>query len=212
MRARSILAMAILFWTSAALGAEVSLISGLYKTEKDKVEGDSFGEKTEIELGGRFADEYDVDMTWFGQANMVMRNYEEPKDGKSPSDSTSLALGGGLRMYFDSFSESIAPFAYGLLMYMNDKDAEFGNGLGYTETETNGLFYSMHTGIRFRYDQVIFMELEVPLFWSALNATTKVETDDGAGTETERESTRTELYFKTDEAFSAVQVVVGMAI
>ena len=158
--------------SSTSHAAEVSLLSGLYKQEKQKQDGEDAGDRSEIELGGRYADEYDVGMTWFGEGIMTMRSYDAPSGETSPSDSTSLNLGGGLRMYFDPFTQAIAPFIYGKLAYLNDKQADL---IARTETETNGLFYSMHTGVRFGFDQNLFVDLELPLFTSALNATTTVE-------------------------------------
>src|SRR5690606_28589240 len=82
--------------SSASYAAEVSLLSGLYKQEKEKRGGEDAGDRSEIELGGRYADEYDVGMDWFGEAALTMRSYDAPSGQTSPSDSTSLNLGGGL--------------------------------------------------------------------------------------------------------------------
>src|SRR5690349_3586029 len=89
--------------TTAASAAEVSFVSGLYRSEKVKVDGNDAGKKSAIEVGGRFSDALDNDWHWFGQGLLTMRSYS---GSNAPSDSTSLSVGGGMRYYFSRFGES----------------------------------------------------------------------------------------------------------
>jgi len=195
--------------------AEISVLSGLYKQEKSKTNGDSTGGQSETEIGARYGDDFDQGMIWFGQGRLTLRSYEAAKGGKSPSSSTSLRLGGGLRLYFDAFTQGLTPFVYGLAEYVNDNTASV-NGLAYTENETSGLFYEGYAGFRFGLDSVIFLDLEANLFSSALTATTRSETvsPDGAGgtTTTKSETSRTEVYVDTRDPFSSFVVSLGVKI
>lgn len=191
-----------------AEAAEISLVSGLYKNEKEKG-GET---KSEISAGGRFADQLDAKMFWFGQGLLTMRSYS----GDGPSDSTSLNVGGGIRYYFNKLGENVSPFAYGLGEYRSNKDAS-QNGASYTETEENGLYYGAYFGIRLSLDTTFFVDFEAPLFDSALFGTEKSETtstDPTTGTKStsKSEKTKTEIFGSSTGALTSMRVALGMRL
>lgn len=200
--------------------AEVSLVSGLYRSKEDKVGGQDQGKETIINAGGRYADELGVRLFWFGEGDLTLKSYTAGSSGDSPSNSTGLSAGGGVRYYFDKLGETISPYAYGKGLFRNEKGVARSPGSpDYVETETNGLFYSGHLGIRFSLDTDFFFEVETPLFESALFATTettRVNFTTAAGTTTktttESETNRTELYANTTGAFADIKVALGMRL
>jgi hypothetical protein len=193
--------------------AELSFVSGLYRAEKDKVGGASAGKKSTIDVGGRFGDQLDQRWAWLAQGLLSLKSYGSGASGESPSDSTSLSAGGGLRYSFTKLGEAITPFALGLAEYRNDKDAEIQANGDFDETETSGLFYGAHAGLRIDLDKDFFLDLETELFESALFATAKTEsttfTTAGKVT-TKSETTRTELYANTAGAFDSTLVALGL--
>jgi len=215
LRRLTLLAVAPLLLTAAApaLAGELSLVSGFYRSEKSKIDGDDAGKESTIDIGGRFADLFDTRTQWFAQGLLTMKSYDAGKNDKAPSDSTSLALGGGIRYYFNKMAEDVTPFAYGLAQYKNQKDAE-QNTTGFSESESNGLFYGAAAGIRLGIDADFFMDLETTLFDSALFATDETETTsvnpaNGQTTKVKRETSKTELYLNTSGAFQNVLVALG---
>ncbi len=204
------------FAATQAQAAEVSLISGLYKKEDNKVGGNDAGGRSEISAGGRYSDQLDAKMFWFGQGLLTMRSYDDGGAGDGPSDSTSLNLGGGVRYYFTKLAESVSPFAYGVGEYRSDKDAS-QTGSSFTETEENGLYYGGFFGIRLSLDANFFVDFETPLFDSALFATETSETTSfdpttGAKTTSKDEKKKTELYVASTGALTSMKVALGMRL
>lgn len=213
-RAVAVTVIALTGVTQVAQAAEVSLVSGLYRTESNESGGVDAGKKTTIDAGGRWSDQLDSQMFWFGQGMLTMRSYDKGDLAEAPSSSTSLSLGGGVRYYFTKLSESISPFAYGIGQYKSEEDGELGTGV---EHETNGLFYGASFGIRLSLGTDFFVDLETPLFESALFATTKTTTPTTSGTpptttNVESESKKTELYVNTTGALSSVVIAMGMRL
>lgn len=196
-----------------ALAADVSMVSGLYKKSESEFNGNDAGGSSTIEVGGRYGDMIDGHLGWFGQALLAMRSYDAPSGVDEPSDSTSLSLGGGVRYIGKRWNESAIPFLWGMGSYRNEKTAELGGG-AYSETETNGLFYSGGVGLRLTVDTAFFVDLETPLFESALFATSKTKTPSTTpGTSgTESEESRNELYAKTYAPFASLVVSLGVKI
>jgi hypothetical protein len=197
-----------------ASAAELSFVSGLYKSEKNKVEGSNAGSESTIEAGARVGDALDQHVAWFGQGLLSLKSYSAGSGGKSPDDTTSIALGGGLKYYFPALAEHLTPFAYGMASYENNQDSEYNSSGGFSETDTNGIFYGAAVGLRFGLDNDFFVDLETTLFDSALFATEKTTTTtyDAAGkaTKSDSEKTRTELYADTTGAFQEMKVALGM--
>lgn len=208
-----------------AAAAEVSMVSGFYRSEAtettDPASGStvSAGKKSTIDIGGRFADQLDTHMFWFGQGMLTLKSYEKGDVGTAPSDTTSLSLGGGVRYYFGKLSESISPFVYGLGQYKNEQDGEVTTvDAGATavaasvETEKNGLFYGAAFGIRLSLGPDFFVDMETPLFESALFATETEETTPATGAKQTDETKKTELYANTSGALSSVVIALGMRL
>ncbi len=190
---------------SVAYAGEISMISGLYQSEKTKAGGNTVGTST-MGVGLRYAEPLDDVMHWFGQANLTLRSYS---GSPSPDNSTSLALLGGVRYYFPAFSVSVTPF---LSLYGGYKaDNTASAGVSVREVETSGLFYYGSTGFRFNLDPNLFLDTEVQIFESALFATeteTTTTTTAGVTTSTEVKRTRTDLYLASHGP-AAVRVGVG---
>jgi hypothetical protein len=198
--------------SAQAKAAEISLLSGVYQNEESKLNGDDDGGKSTISLGGRFGDQLDARILWFGRGELVLRSHDAPKGGKAPSSSTSLAVGGGLRYYFDPFSQSVAPYIEGEGSFQSIKDGK-GGSAQVTETETNGLFYAAAAGVRVGLDSTFFFDFQAELFESALFATVKSETTTIATNQTTKsETSRTELFGKTFGNFSDIVIGVGMML
>jgi hypothetical protein len=197
-----LLSTAPFFSGSHAVASEVSVVSGLIKNEKSKSQGKDDGGKSSVEIGARYAQPLSNNMHWFGQAMLAFKSYDGPDGGKSPSNSTSIGLAGGVRVYFSEFSETALPFLSMSGGYLNDTDAT--NTL---ETQRSGLYYYGHAGFRFDVDQSFFVELETNLFESALWATKKEKSvqDDTV----DRETTNTDLFVSTIGSFNNTTVGAG---
>ncbi len=200
--------------------AEASLVSGLYRSSEEKIGGTNQGKETIINAGGRYSDELSTYLFWFGEGALTLKSYTSGPAGSSPSNSTGLSAGGGVRYYFNKLSEAISPYGYGKGLFKNEKSVMRTPGNpDYVETETNGLFYSGHLGVRFSLSPDFFFEVETPIFESALFATEESEsvnfTTDATGTtrtSTKGERNRTELYADTEGAFASMVVVLGMRL
>ncbi len=202
------------------MAAEISLVSGLYRSSEEKVAGTNQGKETIINAGGRYSDELSAYLFWFGEGDLTLKSYTSGPGGNSPSNSTGLSAGGGVRYYFNKLSEAISPYAYGKGLFKNEKSVSRRSGNpDYTDTETNGLFYSGHLGVRFSLSPDFFFEVETPFFESALFATEESETVNfttvggvTTRTSTKGERNRTELYADTEGAFASMAVVIGMRL
>ncbi|MFK7824948.1 MAG: hypothetical protein AB8G05_12375 [Oligoflexales bacterium] len=190
--------------------AEISLVHGLYKQSKVK-DGMS---KSDITLGGRYSEQFEEHMYWFGQADLSLKTYSG--GSPTPSNSTNLSLAGGSRYYLDRLSERISPFASGTVSFKSTTDAiqQFGT---IQEVSLSGLYYGADVGMRFSLSSDFFLDLSTPLFESALFAnektTTKIQDPtSGDVTETSQERSVNELYVNTQSAFSSLIVSVGMRL
>jgi hypothetical protein len=193
-------------------GADVTLISGVYKQEKTKINGSNAGGQSEISAGARYHEDLSTQVAWFGQAQLAFRDYRGADDRKAPDNSTGIAIGGGLRRYFANFPQGVAPFVAGVVAVKNDKTAVFTQG-GYVETSENGLFYGATLGLRLGLDTPFFAELELPIFESALIASVKEETYSETTKETtKKEGTRTELFASSRAPLTHIMVGVGMRL
>lgn len=201
--------------SSTSQASELSLLSGVLRTENREVASQDKGRKTEIEFGGRYSDVLDKNIHWFGQGNLALRTFSKGADGLAPDNSTSLSAGGGLRYYFGKLSENIATFAYGLGEFKVDKNGIIDASGQSVTTEKNGLYYGGTFGIRLYLGSDFFCDLETPIFDSALFATemTRTETKAAGSDEVrsvEDKTTRTDLYVDTTGAFSSIKVAMGL--
>ncbi len=215
-KALAVLAGGIITCAAPLQAAELSFLSGLYRSESNETAGVDTGSKRTIDLGGRYAAQLDGKMYWFGQGMLSLKSYEKGDAGPAPSSSTSLNLGGGVRYYFGKLSENFSAFTYGLGEYRADKDAATTGAGTVEEREKNGLYYGAAFGIRCTLGTEFFVDFETPLFDSALFATEKTETKTsvagGPTTTVESETKRMELYASTTGAFSKVVVALGMRL
>lgn len=186
---------------------EVGLVSGFYQQEKQKLDGKDNGGKTTISLGARVADAYEGPYSWFVEPRLTMRSFDAPDGGKAASDSTSLALAGGMRWYFPEFSDSWTPFISGMGAIVNEKDAN-----STMETETSGLYYGASGGFRINFHKQLFFDIECAFFESALFATVKSDPIDDTGSEKKSESTETELFVNSRSSLSKTTFGIGMKL
>lgn len=203
-----------------AHASDLSLVSALYKKSEEETSANTAvgNQKAEIgtstiELGGRYGDMISQRLGWFGQALLAQRSYDAPSGVDEPSDSLSLRLGGGVRLIGKRWNEAAIPFLWALGEYRSEKTAAL-QGTVYSETEANGLFYSAGIGLRLAIDTDLFVDLENPLFESALFANVKTEVP-GTGVNSGKittEDTRSELYFKTYAPFEQLVVSLGLKL
>lgn len=189
--------------------AEISLIHGVYKQSEVK-DGLS---KSDISLGGRYSEQFAEHQYWFAQADLSIKTYSG--GSPTPSNSNNLSIAGGMRQYFDRFSERIAPFASAVASFKDKMDATQQLG-SVTEVSLSGLYYGADLGMRFSLSTDFFLDLSTPIFESALFATEKttVKTQDNNGntTETTQEISHNELYINTQGAFASLVVSFGMRL
>ena len=188
----------------AAQAGEVSFVSGLYRTEKTKVDGADVGSKSTIDLGGRFSEAIDPRLYWFAEGLLTTRSYSGTG---APDNNTSLSAGGGVRYYFGRFAEFAVPYASAYGAYKDVKDVDQSTTT--TQTESNGLFYGSRFGIRFGLDKDFFVDFETKIFESALFATDTSHETDAAGKTVKTSRSRTELYVNSTGAFQDVLVAIG---
>ena len=201
-------------WATSSYGSEVSFLSGVIRTENRSVANADRGRKTEFSLGGRFAENLDKNLFWYGQGNLALRSFSKGSDGLAPDNSTSLSAGGGLRYYFGKLSEHVATFVYGGGDFKVDKDGAVDAAGRSVTNEKNGLYYGSSFGIRLYLGSDFFCDFETPLFESALFATetTRTETKNPASgdvTSVEDKTSKTELFAGTTGAFNTVKVAMG---
>lgn len=200
--------------SSQLMAAEVSLISGLYKKEDTEVAGRDAGGKSSINVGGRYSDKLDGHMYWWGQGDLTLRSFDAASGGVAPSDSTSLALGGGVRYYFAKLTENTSTFIDGGGFYRNTKDASITSATSYTENEESGLYYGASLGFRINANKDWFFDFMAPLFDSALFATeTKndvtVDQQTNTKTETETKTEKMELWASSFSGWNSIVVGIG---
>jgi hypothetical protein len=195
----------------SASAAELSLVSGFYRTESAESQGEDTGRKTVIDVAGRFSEVLDGPVFWYAEGSVSLKNYSRGAASAAPDSSTGIAAGGGLRYYFAKLSDSWAPYGLAYGRVQSEKDATYQVG-GFTETDKNGLYYGTNFGIRLNLQREFFVDFETPLFKSALFATEKEETTTYGSPNTTSELTRkkTELYVNSAGAFSDVLVALGM--
>ena len=105
------------------MAADLSLVSGLYQKSGTKQNDQDDGDSSAIELGGRYGQNIDSKLGWFGQAVTTMRTYDAPSGVKSASNSLSLNIGGGIRYIGKRWNESAVPFLWAMGAYKSDKTA-----------------------------------------------------------------------------------------
>jgi hypothetical protein len=199
-------------FAESAFGAEVSMVSGFYKSESRKDNGTKTGSSSAVDLAGRFGDDLTTSEAWFAQAGLNLRSYNDAGGATAPDNSTGILLGGGVRHYFSPYGESSVPFVSGMVSYENDKSVDFNGGGTYDEVSRSGIYYGAGVGIRLGLNREAFVEFECQLFKSALFATETVESTDAAGNKSKTERNRTELYVASSGALDETTIALGMKL
>src|SRR5438309_1213090 len=88
-------ALCLLVAAPRARAAEVSLVSGLYKSQSDQFADKDYGKKQTVELGARFSDALDQRTYWFVTGLVQMKSYDKGDFPSAPADSTGIQVGGG---------------------------------------------------------------------------------------------------------------------
>lgn len=203
-----LLAAAALLMPFSALGADVSLVSGLYKKESDKIDGKTSGSTSTFGLGGRYHDDMGESLAWYGVGSLSMHSYSAPDGLKSPDNGMSILAGGGLRHYFKPFATAVVPYGSAGGDVRNIKSVNWQEA-GYDEITLNGLYYNAAIGLRTGLDSNIFVEFELPLFDRALFAVAKKVSVRDAQPETKEETTYNELWVTSFEEISRVRLAIG---
>ncbi len=166
--------------------AEISGVSGFFKSASSKTNGTSTGGASTFSLAARYSDLLEGSFHWFGQAGITLNNYSAASGAKAPSNSFGLALQGGVRLYFDPFSNRVIPYA---AMRAGLVNQESYNALIDTQITQTGLYYYGDLGLRVDLDSDFFVDLEANLFKTALFAiekSRKINGEEGSETEITR--------------------------
>jgi len=193
------------------LGADVSLVSGLFKKESEKKDGINAGSTSTFGAGGRYHDDLGDSYSWYGLGELFIHNYSAPDGRKAPGDAMSMKFGGGMRYYFQPFSTAVVPFGSAGGDVRNVKEVSW-TSTGFAETTTNGLYYNGAIGVRAGLDSNIFVEIELPLFDRALFSvakTVEATTVNGVTSESKSETTSNELWVSSYEGLPATKIAVG---
>lgn len=205
--------LAIVVWalSGTAFGADLSLVSGFLEMEKDKRQGSNAGSQTHVSASGRFEDVLSTELNWFAQGGLSFHTYTAGEGGKAPSDGTGVSAGGGVRWYFTPFTTGVVPFLAGLGVVETDQDVSYPGTAFYEQTTRSGLYYGGNVGMRVAMNSRFFVELELPVFKSALFETIKTENNSATGN-TKTEKTRMDLFVKSSAGFNSLLVNVGMKL
>ena len=209
-------ALGLLTGAASLQAAEVSLVSGLYKSDSEQKANFDDGKQQQFEVGARFSDALDQRTWWFVTALVQLKSYDKGSLPSSPDDSTGIDVSGGLRYYFNKLGESIAPFAEGQVAFRDLHSVAYpAGGDAYDQSETNGLYYGASFGLRFNLAREFFVDLQSTLFDSALFATQKtdhVTFPGGVKTVSTDQTKRTELYASSDTGNAFGHVLLSMGL
>lgn len=183
--------------SAPAFADELSLLSGLFRSQED----DPGFKRQEISIGGRYGFEIDQEArtNWFLEARIASVSFS---GDNPPDDSTDITAGAGQVHYFRKFAKGIQSYLSWFAGVRSSSSADVG-----TKTESTGLVYAGNAGFRFDFSKTVFLDLEANLFTSALQETTKTTT---TATGVETESKRTELFADTFSGVDSLRFGVGM--
>ncbi len=199
---------------SDAQAADVTMVSGFYQKENQKIDGKTKGSISKISLGGRFSDDLNTNTAWIGEGDLNMRSYTASGGVPTPDNSVGLTVGGGVRYYFKPIATAVVPYAAAMAWIKNDKEASYTD-TGYTQTSTSGVFYGANAGIRAGLGDNFFVELELPFFQSPLFSVTKTEKVDqigGSKSTATDENTETALFVQSSARLMDARLGVGMRL
>ncbi len=197
--------LSVLSWSSLASSMDLSVASGLFKTSSSKSNGTDTGGQTEISAQARLMNNIDANLSWIGEAGLILTSYKAPSGSTAPSNHTGIRIGGGARYYFEQLGKGIWPFADGIVSYRNIKVEKY--------VESSGVFYEGIVGMRFSLTPTFFLEIACPLFDSALfaNRKTEITTTTTAGeTTTKSEESSTEIFAQNHGNLTSSTVSLGL--
>lgn len=200
--------LSILAQSAAAM--DLSLISGVFKQEKIKTDGEKSGGTNTVQVGARVGDRFTAHQGWYGEGSLAVKQFEGGQDTPAPDNYTGLSLAGGYRMYLMEFTKQITPYVGIGGAYETDKQVRYTSA-STIETTTGGVFYRGFLGLRFDIDRDFFFELENYLFDSALFAVDKEETKTKDGS-SKTERTRVELFATSSSQLFTTLVSFGFKI
>lgn len=192
----------------SARAAELSLVSGLYKSETVKVEGEDGGGAGRFEIGARYGQELDERYVWYGEGRFSNVSYDAPKGQKGPSDSTGIVAGGGMRVMFKR--AEIEPFLFGGGKFQSVEETTYA-GAGWTQIEKSGLYYNAGVGMRWNMDRGFFFDFEVTAFETALFATETMSAYTSSGNSiVETKTSKKGLYMESWGGVEDTSIGFGM--
>ncbi len=199
---------------SNLFAADVTLVSGFYQKESNKIDSQSVGSTSTISLGGRFSDDLTESVAWLGEANVKMRSYTAAAGRVTPDNGVGLSVGGGARNYFKAFTAGVVPYVSGMATIVSDK-ASIWTSSGYVQTSKTAILYGASAGIRAGLGGNFFVELDLPIFESPFFAVTKTETFVQAGTavtSSSQESTETAIFVDSTAKLMNARLGLGMKL
>lgn len=196
--------------SGVASASEISFLQGLYR-QSDVKKGMS---KSEISAGARYSQQFAANMFWFAEGGMNFKTYSGGGE-LTPKNSNDMSIKGGARYYFDRLGEKVAPFATMHLMWQNDTDAVQFSDTRVEEVKKQGLYYGSTVGLRMSMSDQFFLDVETPLFASALRAKERITVSaemNGTVVDDTSEVQKSELFVQGDGALSSIVISVGMRI
>lgn len=192
-------------YSSAASGAEVSLIKGFYQSSKV----DDGLESTTLSFGGRYSDYMTATSAWFGEGSLQLKSYSA--DSNEPDDSNDIEVSGGLKYFLSPITSTITPYGYAKAGFVKKSDNLSWSPVSTVWYETTGLRYSASIGLRFKFSDSFFMEIETELFESYLGAK-RVRHEKTPTGDTESKSTVTDLFIDSQGYVAVAEIILGMEI
>jgi hypothetical protein len=190
---------------------EVSLVSGLFKTHKEKneVTDEQTGTSNELRLGGRYGI---VSGEWVHLLGLGLgaTTFESSEDKLDPANAATFDASYGLRRIFATTSEALWPFLGVSATAKTGSEGEFISS-GFREKKVSGLFYSFEAGLRTMMGKSYFLDITCQLFESALFSKTE-ETLYSKDGETIAKTETTDVELFADTAGSINDVVFGLGM
>ncbi|MCB9228433.1 MAG: hypothetical protein H6618_02385 [Deltaproteobacteria bacterium] len=149
---------------SVVLASELSVLQGLYRHANmdHQLSGSEFG------FGARYAEQFNRNMFWFADGSLTFKTYSGA--GKlTPGNNQDIRIGGGARMYLERWSEHMVPFASAHSRFQKTSQVStLGNSI--LSLSESGIYYGGTLGLRLNLSSDFFLDIETPLFESALIA------------------------------------------
>ncbi len=188
---------------SPAQAGELSIVKGFYQSEKVR---DGL-ETTNISLGSRYLDSLGGKMSWYADFGFAIKSYSAPSN--EPGNQTDVKVGGGVRMAFSPLLEKVIPYISGGAFYKSETGPVTWSAAVTSWTQESGLFYNGAAGLHLPFSNDFFVEVETPLFVSAL-AGKSVRTSKTPAADTKDEVDRTDLFVSSQGKLIDTTVGLGL--